>query len=638
VATQLQYGLVSQPYRNIPKSEIHIPKSDNKRAKIFYGNKMTGMRKILFLPQHCLQYHSVFGLLLLFAAFSCNLRPRIEADVSQLVVSRLSGDPEKLSPFTSVDGITQQLLSNLFQKLTDFDPVTLERKPVLVKTVPQIVKVDTGKWKGGISLTYELNDSARWDNGTPITAADYLFSLKIILNPYVNAGVWRGYLDNLLCDVQVYPQNPKKWTVFMRRPYINAESAIGEIFILPAYFYDKNNLLEKYPIAQLADTAKVKKIMADTISSKMLKDFANLYQSPLFFVSQQGICGSGAYTLSEWVPNQRLSFQYKNNWWAKLDSNKMLAACPKILTYRTVREDETALAMFKNGGFDVCARIPSKEFVTLQRNEKFKKEYDFVSFPMFAVASVGFNLKNPKLADKKVRRAIALTFDTESIMKNLMEGFADPVASPISPEKAYYNTNLKPLKLDLEQAKKLLEEAGWKDSDKDGILDKVLNGEKTNLSLRYTYANVSAMSKNVGILLKESALKVGISIELNGIDANILKDALKKRDFDLVLKPIGSQYDLDDMKQLWHTSSDKSSGNNYFGFGNAHSDALIEQIRTELEPEKRRKLYWEFQSLLYEEQPAVFLFAIRERLAIHKRFNAPICKQAPGYVPRFLCQ
>ncbi|MEY4935226.1 MAG: hypothetical protein RIS64_1585 [Bacteroidota bacterium] len=593
------------------------------------------MRKILFLPQHYLQYHFVFRLLLLFAAFSCNSRHL--TDISQSVVCRLSADPEKLSPFTSVDAITQQLLSNLFQKLTDFDPVTLERKPVLVKTMPEMVKVDTGKWKGGISLTYEMNDSARWDNGTPITAADYLFSLKIILNPYVNAGVWRGYLDNLLCDVRLYPENPKKWTVFMRRPYINAESAIGEIFILPAYFYDKNNLLGKYTIADLSDTAKVKKMMADTISNKSLKDFANRYQSPSFFVSQAGICGSGAYTLSEWVLNQRLSFLHKANWWARLDSNKMLKACPKTLTYRTVREDETALAMFKNGGFDVCARLPSKEFVTLQQNEKFKKKYDFASFPLFAVASVGFNLKNHKLADKKVRRAIALTFDTESII-NLMEGFADPTVGPISPEKAYYNTNLKPLKLDLEQAKKLLEEAGWKDSDKDGILDKMLNGEKTNLSLRFSYAGVSSTSKFVGILLKENAQKVGISIELTNLDANILKDALKKRDFDLVLKPIGSQYDLDDMKQLWHTSSDKQSGNNYFGFGNAHSDALIEQIRTELDPEKRRKLYWAFQALLYEEQPAVFLFAIRERLAIDKRFHATICKQNPGYVPRFLCQ
>jgi peptide/nickel transport system substrate-binding protein len=595
------------------------------------------MRKILFLPQHCLQYHFVFGLLLLFAAFSCKSGKPEETDVSQLVVSRLAADPEKLSPFTSVDAITQQLLSNLFQKLTDFDPVTLERKAVLVKTVPQIVKVDTGKWKGGISLTYEMNDSARWDNGIPITAADYIFSLKIILNPYVNASVWRGYLDNLLCDVQLYPENPKKWTVFMRRPYINAESAIGEIFILPAYFYDKNNLLEKYSIAQLADTAVLRKMMGDTISNKSLKVFATHYQSPTFFVSKEGLCGSGAYNLSEWLPNQRLSFQHKKNWWARLDSNKMLMACPKKLTYRTVKEDETALAMLKNGGFDVCARIPTHDFLALLKNEKLKKDYDFASFPLFAVASVGFNLKNPKLMDKKVRRAIALTFDTESIIKDLMEGFGDPVTSPISPEKAYYNTNLKPLKLDLEQAKKLLEEAGWKDSDKDGILDKVLNGEKTTLSLRYTYASVSSMSKNVGILLKENAQKVGISIELNGIEGNILKESLKKRDFDLILKPIGSQYDLDDMKQLWHTSSDKLNGNNYFGFGNAQSDALIDQIRTELDPEKRRKLYWAFQSLLYDEQPAVFLFAIRERLAIHKRFHATVGKQSPGYVPRFLC-
>jgi peptide/nickel transport system substrate-binding protein len=604
----------------------------------FFTGKMTGMRKILFSLQHRPNCHLGYGLLLLLATLSCNSQHPKEAEASQSVVCRLSSEPEKLSPFTSADAVTQQLLSNLFQKLTDFDPITLEKKPVLVKKVPQIVKVDTGKWKGGISLTYEMNDSARWDNGTPITAADYMFSLKIILNPYVNAGLWRAYLDNLLCDVQLYPENPKKWTVFMRRPYINAESVIGEILILPAHFYDKNNLLGSYAIAPLADTAQVKKLMADSISNKSLKEFARLYHSPTFFAAQQGISGSSAYTLSEWLPNQNLTFQHKTNWWASRDSNKMLSACPQKLTYRVVKEDATALAMLKNGGFDVCARIPSNEFLGLKKNEKLNKTYDFNSFPLFTVASVGFNLKNPKLTDKKVRRAIALTFDTESIIKNLMDGFGDPVVGPISPEKAYYNTSLKPLSLDLEEAKKLLEEAGWKDSDKDGILDKVVNGQKTPLVLHYAYANVGAMSRNVGLLLKENAQKVGISIELDGVDADILKGKLKKRSFDLILKPIASQYGLDDMRQLWHTSSDKPGGNNYFGFGNAHSDALIEQIQSELDPEKRRKLYWQFQNLLYEEQPAVFLFAVRERLAIHKRFHAEVCKQSPGFVPRFLCQ
>ena len=109
------------------------------------------------------------------------------------------------------------------------------------------------------------------------------------------------------------PENPKKWTVFMRRPYINAESAIGEIFILPAYFYDKNNLFGKYSIAQLADTAQLRKMMDDTTSNKSLKDFANYYQSLAAFTSKDGICGSGAYTLAEWLPNQKLAFQHKTD-------------------------------------------------------------------------------------------------------------------------------------------------------------------------------------------------------------------------------------------------------------------------------------------------------------------------------------
>jgi ABC-type oligopeptide transport system substrate-binding subunit len=213
-----------------------------KRTKISI-EKMTRMRKILFLCRLYAQKSFLCGCLLF--ALGCNQSPK----TANQVRSRLSADPERLSPFLSVDAVTQQLLSNLFQKLTDFDPVSLERKAVLVKNVPDLVRVDTGRWKGGISLTYELKDSARWDNGTPITANDYVFSLKIILNPYVNASVWRGYLENLLGDVQLYPENPRKWTVFLRRPYINAESSVGDIFILPVAFYDSNKMLEKYSLS-----------------------------------------------------------------------------------------------------------------------------------------------------------------------------------------------------------------------------------------------------------------------------------------------------------------------------------------------------------------------------------------------------
>jgi peptide/nickel transport system substrate-binding protein len=592
---------------------------------------MTRMRKILFLCRLYAQKSFLCGCLLF--ALGCNQSPK----TANQVRSRLSADPERLSPFLSVDAVTQQLLSNLFQKLTDFDPVSLERKAVLVKNVPDLVRVDTGRWKGGISLTYELKDSARWDNGTPITANDYVFSLKIILNPYVNASVWRGYLENLLGDVQLYPENPRKWTVFLRRPYINAESSVGDIFILPVAFYDSNKMLEKYSIAQLMDTSTVKKWMADTIARKSLKDFADLYQSNAFFMNQKGISGSGAYELSEWLPNQKIHFQRKTNWWAQQDSNKMLRACPQQLNYLIAKEDLTALTMVKNGLFDVCTRLPSSEFLELSRQPKLKNKYDFISFPQLTIASVGFNLKNPKLSDKRVRRALALLFDTDAIIKNLMDGFGEPVTSAISPEKSYYNTRLKPLKLDLEAAKKALAEAGWADSDQDGILDKMIHGQKTPLVLRYTYGTNGVMPKNLGILLKENAQKVGILIELDGVDISILKNALKKRTFELVLKPIGGQYDLDDPKQLWHTASDRVGGNNYFGFGNAQSDALIEQIRTELDPEKRDALYGRFQELLYEEQPAVFLFAVRERLAIDKRFHAEVYKLSPGYIPRFLC-
>ena len=91
---------------------------------------------------------------------------------------RLSGEPERLNPLTTEEANAMQVMSYMFPTLLDFDPKTLELTPVLAKSRPIIATIDTGKLKGGTSYTYEIRDEAMWDNGTPVTAADFVFTVK----------------------------------------------------------------------------------------------------------------------------------------------------------------------------------------------------------------------------------------------------------------------------------------------------------------------------------------------------------------------------------------------------------------------------------------------------------------------------
>ena len=116
---------------------------------------------------------------------------------------RLPNEPERLNPLTTEDGSSMLIISYMFPALLDFDPQTLELTPLLAKNRPIVVPIDTGKLKGGTSYTYEIRDEAMWDNGKPVTAADYIFTIKVILNPKSGANNWRSGLDfisNIVVD------------------------------------------------------------------------------------------------------------------------------------------------------------------------------------------------------------------------------------------------------------------------------------------------------------------------------------------------------------------------------------------------------------------------------------------------------
>ena len=213
-----------------------------------------------------------------------------------------------------------------------------------------------------------------------------------------------------------------------------------------------------------------------------------------------------------------------------------------------------------------------------------------------------------------------------------MNGFAEPCATPFLPSKSYYDATIKNPEYSLEKAKALLAEAGWKNSNGDSTLDKRINGKQTELVLRYAFASANPAGKTVGLILQDEAKKIGVKIELVSIEAKAFIETLKKRDFDLFLNQMGMNTALDDPKESWATVNNTTDGGNRVQFENKAADALMEQIRGQLDAAKRDVLYKQFQKMIADEQPAIFLFSTKDRIALSKRFEVASSLRRPGYV------
>ncbi len=544
------------------------------------------------------------------------------------VFARLPGEPDQLNPLVTVNAYSRVINDQLFLNLLQFEPVTLELQPQLAKSRPQISEITDGPLKGGVSYTFEIHSEAVWDNGTPITGNDALFTYKALYVPQVNSSAVRSYLD-FVKDLRVDASNPKRFTVYTDRKYILGEAAIGNMPVYPEYHYDALGRLRAYALEELADPARADRFAADTT----LRAFADNFQSTQFAREKGFVNGSGAYALESWETGRQIVLKRKSKWWGDALGKRypMLQALPDKVVFNIIPDQGTAIAALKSEEIDVAAQIDVKDFSEIRKDSAMQQLYNFYTPAAFQLFYIGINTQNPKLNDKKVRRALAHTLDMDAIIRDLYSGMAMRVSGPFHPDKSYYNKNLTPIPYDIEKARSLLKEAGWEDSNGNGVADKELNGKRTEFELDYLASSASKFSMALALVFKENAAKAGIRINVVPKEFPVLIDALKRRDYELhggawVADPLP-----DDPKQLWHTESNTPDGGNRTGFGSPESDALIDEIRVTLDEEKRAGLYRKFQELVYEEQPCIFLIAPQERLAIHKRFEARPSVLRPGF-------
>lgn len=498
--------------------------------------------------------------------------------------------------------------------------------PILTKELGKVSEITDGEFKGGMRIDYEIRDEATWDNGTPITANDYAFTIKTILNPKTNCEHLKSYYD-WVGDIIIDSANPKKFSVLSNKKYFKIEEFAGG-YVLPEYNYDPNKIMSKFSIKDMNTKEKREKLKGD----KDILNFATEFNSEKYQRDPKFISGFGPYKLEKWTTGQEVVLVRKENWWGdKFKDLQQFWAFPKKIKFKVINDQNTAITTLKDGGIDAYEQIPAKEFKELEGNSKFNENYKLEKKDYLGYSFLNLNLRNDKFKDIKVRKALAHAVNRDKINETVYFGEFKKTESFVHPIQSAYNKDLKEYEFSFEKANALLDEAGWKDSDGDGIRDKVINGKKVPFTIEFKYNAGNEQRKNTALIIQEDYKKIGIKFEIVAKEWTVFLQELDKLQFEMTYGGFTIPARISDPKQIWHTTNSGPGGDNKSGWGNEKSDKIIDDLNQELDAEKRKSYYMQLQQMIHDDIAVVFLFAPINRLAISKKYEVETHIVNPGF-------
>lgn len=552
--------------------------------------------------------NSVYLLLISIIFFSCVE----ERDLTKnTVVAHILSQPDGLHPCND-NSVMRSFIFNYTQKfIVGMDLESLENIPVLSENLAEISE-------DGLSYTFKIKDGIKWDNGEPFTAEDVEFSTKATLCHLTNNAQIRSNYSTVIKSIQLYDNDPLKFTMHAQGVHVNNKIIIGGITMMQKSYWDPNGVLDRLSFDQI--------ISRNFVESEEISDWFNSFNHADNGYQPEKLVGLGPYQVDEWVPSQYITIVRKDNWWGKNSESIYDKALPEKIIFKVIREDASAYLALKNQELDATTSVGTVKLMKLQEREYFNKNYHSEFKDRYAYNYIGLNMKpdgiknKPFFVDQRVRRAMAYLTPVDEIIEVMVHGKASRQAAQISHLKSTYNDTLKLIPFDIEKAKELLTEAGWVDSDGDNIRDKIINGEKIKFKFKLSYMT-SPITKEIVLMIKESMYKAGVVADPTPMDFSLFYKNAQDHNFEAMLGGWGGSASYSNPMQLWHTSSWASKGSNFCGFGDAASDALIHLANSSLDSAAHTEALWKLQARIYNDQPYVFLYSTKNKIAIHKRFD-----------------
>lgn len=526
------------------------------------------------------------------------------AVIGDWIIQRELADPQSLNPVTLQDATGREFSLHVFERLMwaagreDYE------------LVPWIAEAPPEETPDHLNYTFKIRKGVTFSDGKPLTGKDVIFTFKAMMNPLVDAAQSRQAID-MLKNVELV--NGDEYTVkfTLSRPYFKAIYSLSDYQIMSMAAADPEGLTEKYTFEECKDMSTAQK-------NPVMKKFADFFNSQEANRDPSRLIGSGPYIFEKWDTGQWVYFRRNPNYWNKTAVHGM--TYPEKLIIKVIQDQSAATVAAKNKEIDLMYVVKPMDFVKeLASPEQFNMKKADPFEPQFVY--IGYNHNNVLFSDVKVRWALTYLVDRKLIIDKIQYGLAVPIQSPVYfGDKKNFNPDLPPIEFDPEKAKQLLSEAGWKDSNGDGVLDKMINGKRVDFKFTYLL-NTNESRKQTILVVADALKKVGIIAEIQTLEWSVFLEKIKKHEFDALMGAWVLTDYPPDQYQIFHSSQSKNDGSNYGSYSSPLADSLMEAYRSEFDETKRAAINKELQKVLYDDQAYTFLWTPKAKYVYADRFK-----------------
>ncbi len=480
-----------------------------------------------------------------------------EQDRGGRFVSGAIGEASNLIPYLATDSASHEISDLIFVSLLRYDK-NLQVEPYAAEWYSV---EDEGKL-----IRFRLRQGILWEDGVELTADDVEFTWKIVTDPKTAS------------------------------PYAESFMAVKEFKKTGKYTFEVR--YDEY-------LAKAIPSWMSAILPKHILEGQDLRNTPF---SRKPI-GAGPFRLGTWVPGSSITLTASPTYF---EGEPYIQ---EVVT-RIIPDISTMFLETRAGKLDMMGLTP-QQYLRQTSGPQWDKNFHKYKYLSSSYVFMGFNMLHPFFKDIKVRRAISHAIDREGIVKGVLMGQGIPAFGPYKPGSWVYHKELTPIVQNLTKAKELLTEAGFADTNGDGILEK--DGKDFSFTLLTNQGNEQRIL--TAIVIQSQLKDIGIQVHVRTVEwAAFIKEFVDKAQFDAVILAWTMTLDPD-IYEVWHSSKAKSGGLNFTRYINAEVDALLEAGRATPDEEKRAAIYAQIQEIFHEEQPYCFLFVPYALPMVQSRFH-----------------
>jgi peptide/nickel transport system substrate-binding protein len=482
----------------------------------------------------------------------------------ELIIA-ISQEPDSLDPVFGEMVASSIIRGALLHELVVYDD-TWQPVPDLAARIPTVEN-------GGIRLTpdgkmqtvWHLRPDAKWSDGQPVVAQDFIFTHKVTMDP-AQPVISRDPADRV---ERLEAPDPKTLLVHWKEPYAYS-TRYRVLRAIPAHIYEP----------------------------RYRKEGPNFHKT-----AYDGMVGNGPYVLERWIPGDRLTLVPNPHW-----SGPKLAL--QRVTYRIIPNTNSQIVNLLSHTVDALSNLS----ITLDQALELERRWGHLARPTLISGLVWEHIdmrtEDPLLSDPRVRKALLLAIDREMIARELFDN-RQMVADSWLPARHYgYKSVLPTPSYDPGMAKALLEEAGWKAGP--GGVRANDQGQPLVLELMTTAGN--QVREQVQQVIQSHLARVGVKIEIRNLPAKVFfGEIMRKRKFKHMVMFAWTMDPLSDGNTLWASKFIPSPTNNFqgqnaAGWRNAEVDLLIEKLQKTIPTEGRRQMLHRLQECFAADLPSIPLF------------------------------